>query len=247
MLLVERLVGCVARCADGFPDKRRGRNTSYRMRDFTAAAFSVFFMQSPSFLAHQRRLEQGHGRSNCTGLFGITEIPSDNHIRNMLDPAPPALLHPAFDEALTALREVPGGLDAFRRLGHHLLIAFDGTAYFCSDAIRCPQCSHRLRSTGKTEYFHAMLGATLVAPGHDKVIPLPPEFIAPQDGAAKQDCENAAVKRWLATHGPRYAKLDAIYLGDDLNSRQPICQAVRDIGGHFIFVCKPSSHPLIEE
>jgi hypothetical protein len=39
----------------------------------------------------------------------------------------------------------------------------------------------------------------------------------------------------------------SVYLGDDLFSRQPLCQAVLDVGGHFLFVCKPSSHPLIEE
>ena len=66
--------------------------------------------------------------------------------------------------------------------------------------------------------------ATLVAPTHDKVIPLEPEFTVPQDGAEKQDCENMAAKRWLTTHGQRYAALDAVYLGDDLFSRQPLCQ-----------------------
>ena len=55
-------------------------------------------MQSPSFLAYQRHLQAGHGRSNCEGLFGISQIPSDNHIRDMLDPADPALLHPMFTE-----------------------------------------------------------------------------------------------------------------------------------------------------
>jgi hypothetical protein len=42
-----------------------------------------------SFLARQRRLEHGHGRSNCGSLFAIAKIPSDNHIRDMLDPAEP--------------------------------------------------------------------------------------------------------------------------------------------------------------
>ena len=57
----------------------------------------------------------------------------------------------------------------------------------------------------------------------------------------------AAAKRWLTAHSQRYAPLDPVYLGDDLFSRQPLCQAVLDAGGHFIFVCKPSSHPLIQE
>ena len=217
------------------------------MGDIGMAAFAVFFMQSPSFLGHQRRLEHGHGRSNCESLFAITKIPSDNHIRDLLDPADPALLDPVFAETLAALECRAGGLASFRRLGDHVLIALDGTEYFCSKAIHCPNCSTRLRGKAGKEYFHAMLGATLVAPGHNKVVPLQPEFIVPQDGAEKQDCENAAAKRWLAAHAASYARLNPIYLGDDLFSRQPLCEAVLAAGSHFIFVCKPSSHPLIAE
>ncbi len=36
-------------------------------------------------------------------------------------------------------------------------------------------------------------------------------------------------------------------LGDDLYSHQPFCQAVRDQGGHFLFVCRPDSHPTLYE
>jgi hypothetical protein len=221
------------------------------------AAFSAFFMQSPSFLSHQRRLETGHGRSNCESLFGLSKIPSDNHIRDMLDGASPELLNPIFVETVELLRQSEGGLNEFLRLGDQVLIALDGTEYHCSKSIHCQHCSHRQRGvskgkngqtkSGETEYFHAMLAATLVAPGHDKVIPLQPEFIVPQDGADKQDCENAAAKRWLTAHGRHYAKLGAVFLGDDLFSRQPLCEAVRQVGGSFIFVCKPSSHALIQE
>jgi hypothetical protein len=69
----------------------------------------------------------------------------------------------------------------------------------------------------------------------------------PQDGHDTQDCESMAARRWLAAHGARYARLDPVYLGDDLYSRQPICPDVLATGGHFLFVCKPSSHPTIEE
>jgi hypothetical protein len=247
MGVLDSLLGSLRGCLDGFPDKRRGMNTSYPMGDIGMAAFSVFFMQSPSFLAHQRQFEAGHGRSNCASLFGTGKIPSDNHIRDMLDPADPALLHPVFSETVDQLQRTAGGLDVFRRLGGRLLIALDGTEYYCSKKIHCPQCATRLRGKGETDYYHAMLAATLVAPGHDKVVPLEPMFIIAQDGSEKQDCENTAAKRWLAVHGQRYAALGAVYLGDDLFSRQPLCQAVKDAGGHFVFVCKPSSHPLIQE
>jgi hypothetical protein len=247
MPALDSLLGSLRGCLDRFPDKRRGMNATYGIGDIGMAAFSVFFMQSPSFLAHQRQLEEGHGRSNCASLFGIAKIPSDNHIRDMLDPASPALLHPAFAAIVEQLRRINGGLDVFRRLGGRVLIALDGTEYHGSRKIHCAHCSTRVRGQGGIEYHHSMLAATLVAPGHDKVVPLEPAFIVPQDGAEKQDCENRAAKRWLATHGQRYAALDPVYLGDDLFSRQPLCQAVLDVGGHFIFVCKPSSHPLIQE
>ena len=103
-----------------------------------------------------------------------------------------------------------------QRLDGRLLIAFDGTEYHCSRKIHCAQCSKRRRADGGTEFFHGFLGASLVAPGHAQVLPLPPEPIAPQDGAEKQDCERNAAKRWLATHAQSMARYRPIYLGDDL-------------------------------
>lgn len=216
------------------------------MADFAVAAFAPFFMQCPSFLAHQRHLETGQGRSNCETLFGIRKIPGDGQIRAKLDPVEPAVFHPMFGDILAEL-EQSGGLAQMRCLDGALLIALDGTEYHCSDKIHCPNCSHRKRGKRGTEYFHAMLAATIVAPGHNRAIPLEPAFIVPQDGHDKQDCESRAARRWLATHGGRYRRLRPVYLGDDLFSRQPICHAVLQAGGHFIFVCKPDSHPAIEE
>lgn len=102
-------------------------------------------------------------------------------------------------------------------------------------------------STPSSVPAHTFLGASIVAPGHKQVLPLPPEFIVPQDGAEKQDCERNAVKRWLAHHGPAVAWLRPIVLGDDLFACQPIAAAVQQAGGNFIFTCKPTSHRTIVE
>ena len=246
MDVLSSLLGALRSCCATLPDRRTGANRRYAMTDIALSAFAVFFMQSPSFLAHQRQLARGQGRSNCETLFGVERIPSDNHLRAMLDPVPPERLFPAFDAALAAL-ERTGGLAAFRRPGGHVLIALDGTEYFRSAKIRCRRCSKRARAGGAEEWFHTLLAATLVAPGHDRVVPLPPEFVAPQDGHAKQDCESRAVRRWLAEHGPGLARLAPVYLGDDLFACQPVCQAVRATGGHFLFVAKPASHPTLTE
>ena len=80
MEVLESLIGAVRRCCAGFPDQRTGTNVRYSMADIGMGAFSLFFVQSPSFLDFQRRLEAGHGRSNCQTLFGMSRIPTDNHI-----------------------------------------------------------------------------------------------------------------------------------------------------------------------
>lgn len=216
------------------------------MADIGLSAFSLFFMGCPSFLAHQRVLAEGHGRSNCQTLFGMSAIPSDNYIRLMLDGAAPAAFDGLFFNALEAL-VAADAMAPFQRLGGRVLIALDGTEHHGSRKIHCPQCSKRRRADGGTEFFHAVLGASLVAPGHAQVLPLPPEFIAPQDGAEKQDCERNAAKRWLAKHGASMARHRPIYLGDDLFACQPIVEAIQNCAGSFILTCKPTSHQTIAE
>ena len=243
MEMLETLLRGVRSAGAAFPDKRRGEVT-YSMADIGLSAFSLFFMQSESFLAHQRALEEGRKTSNCQSLFGITAVPTDNHIRAMLDPVPPSYLQPAFDQSLDRLRR-HDGLRAFQRLGGRVLIALDGTEYFCSQKLGCPQCLTRRRVKGKTENYHAMLAATVVAPGHAMALPMMPEFIAPQDGAAKQDCERNAAKRWLAAHAKRLMDLRPIYLGDDLFACQPVAAAITAAGGAFLLTAKPASHKAL--
>src|SRR5262245_7226390 len=171
-LLLSLVAGLKAVCAT-FPDGRQGRAGNIAMADFGLSAFAMFFMQSVSFLAFQRRLEKGHGRSNCQTLFGIEKIPSDNYVRDKLDLADPVLLEPCFARVEQLLAQ-PALRRAFGRLGDRTLVAWDGTEYFGSQNISCPQCLTRKRSNGKVESYHTLLAATVVAPGHSRVIPLFP-------------------------------------------------------------------------
>ena len=196
-LLPSLFAGLTAVCAT-FPDGRKGRGGNIEISDFGLAAFSMFFMQSASFLAYQRTLEKGHGRSNCQTLFGIGGIPSDNYIRGRLDEAHPALLQSCFERMETLLAK-PAMRQAFGRLGGRTLVAWDGTQYFSSQKLGCPNCLTRERSNGRCENYHCLLSATVVAPGHSKVVPLMPEFVTSQDGAEKQDCERSVNLRFIAT------------------------------------------------
>ena len=243
MLIFDRLLGGLKAACAGFPDKRKGVGV-YSMADIGLSAFSLFFMQSESFLSHQRALEEERATSNCRTLFGMAKIPTDNHIRSMLDPVHPSHLQPAFDRALAVLGE-HGGLEAFQRLDGRILIALDGTEYFCSQKLGCAHCQPRKRANGKVESYHSMLAATIVAPGHAMAIPLMAEFIVKPDGAEKQDCERNAAKRWLATHAERVRGLRPVYLGDDLFACQPIAEAILSSGGDFLVTAKPQSHKAL--
>jgi hypothetical protein len=156
----------------------------------------------------------------------MANIPTDATIRSLLDQVPPSCLQGSFDEVLAVMRK--HGMQAFEQLGGRTLIAFDGTEFFCSQKLGCAHCQTRRRANGKTDFYHAMLAASIVAPGHAMVLPLMPEFITRQDGAEKQDCEREACKRWLLAHGARVKELRPIYLGDDLFACQPICAVSSD-------------------
>jgi hypothetical protein len=228
---------------DRLPEHRAGKNTTYLIRDAALGAFSVFFMQSPSFLAYQEMMQCNAGHNNATSLFGVETIPSDNQIRNLLDPLEPGYLFGVFGQ-VSALLEESGELQAYRTYRDNLLIILDGTQYFSSKEIHCDNCSSRTHGD-ETTYFHAVLTPVIAAPGNSRVIALEPEFMVPQDGHEKQDCERAAAKRWLEQYGSRYAAFKATLLGDDLFCNQPLCERVLAQKFTFIFVCKPDSHPEV--
>ena len=245
-LSFDHLVGKLQQLFQEFPDKRTGKNTIYSIQDVAMAAFSVFFTQSPSFLAHQTAMAEVKGKSNAQTLFGIQSIPSDNHIRQLLDVVPPQQVFPMFDTAFTGLNE-SGQLQAFRAVNDQLLIALDGTQYHSSNTIHCESCTAKQHRNGTTSYSHTVVTPVIVAPGNPHVLPLAPEFITPQDGHQKQDCETAAAKRWISQYSSRYRALNVTLLGDDLYSRQPLCEQVIGAGMNFIFVCKTQSHKTLYE
>ncbi len=228
----------------GLPDRRTGDNTKFSMADIGLGAFSVFFTQSPSFLAHQKTVEQTKGRSNAQSLFHIEQIPCDNHIRQTLDPVPPEKLFPLYDQVFQALRQ-KGVLENYRAVHDTLPIALDGTWYNSSQKLSCQNCSCIEHKSGEKTHYHSAITPVIGAPGQPHAISLRPEFITPQDGHTKQDCEIAAAKRWLEKNGALYSSLQVTLLGDDIYSHQPFCRKTLLYDFHFIYVCKPDSHQTL--
>lgn len=224
-------------------DKRTGQNVQYEVNDAAQAAFAIFFMQSASFLAGQRHLRQAKGKSNAETVFKMKRIPTDTHIRNLLDPVSPREMSDEFRFLLAQLAD-SGYLSQWHVLDRRLAFSLDGVYYFSSKKISCSKCQRHAHEEG-TVYLHSVITPVIVAPEQPHVLPYVPEFIIPQDGTEKQDCEINAAKRWVQQEADVLRQHCAILLGDDLYSRQPLCEMVLNQGCDFIFVCHRDSHPAL--
>ena len=228
----------------GWVDPRTSPNRLYTLCDAGLAGFSVFFMQSPSFLAYQRQMQRQRGRNNASSLFGVGRIPSDPEIRNLLDLVAAKDVRQPFWSILDMVDDA-GYLAEYQYAGTWLL-SLDGTGYFSSTAIHCANCSTAVR--GETTYYaHNVVLPVLVRPGKAEVLMLEPEFITPQDGAEKQDCERNAGKRWIERNAAHFSGRPVTVLADDLYCNQPFCQLLVDHDLDFIMTCKPDSHPTLYE
>nr|MBS0022161.1 hypothetical protein [Gammaproteobacteria bacterium] len=115
-LMLSNIVKQLRTTFEAFADPRSGRNTRYTMVDAALSAFSVFFMQSPPFLEHQRTLQEAQGKNNAQTLFGVYQIPTDNHIRTLLDGVEPTAVYRMFTYLFQGLQQ-EGMVDRLRALG----------------------------------------------------------------------------------------------------------------------------------
>jgi hypothetical protein len=242
-LSLQNIMGHLRKRWSKLPDLRKpNNNTKYSIAAGVLSAFAVFFMQSASFLAHQQLLEKKKGRSNARSLFQVDDIPSDPQIRNLLDPLSSSNFQKDFWVLLDGLKGQPH-LMKFRTELDTYAITMDGVTFFSSEKISCPNCLKREDRNGTEHFYHSAITPVFVKPGKAQVLPLPPEFIVPQDGSEKQDCERLAAKRWLSQHHKHFADYSVTYLGDDLYANQPLCQLIAETYRQFFtFVCKPESH-----
>ena len=229
---------------ENLPDHRQGKNTQYTLSDAGMSAFSVFFTQCPSFLAHQRLLETNRGKSNATTLFSMEKIPCDNQIRKLLDAIGPDELYPVFWSVYDRLKH-GGYLSEYTGFSQNLLLSLDGLEYFSSKTIHCSNCRQKQSRDESTIYSHSVITSVLVSTRTHHVIALEPEFIDTQDGYDKQDCEQNAIKRWIERNATRFPPHQITILADDLHCKQPLLKLLLDSHFNFIVVCKPQSHKTL--
>ena len=160
--LFEEMLRLLKGALSRIPEHRTGSNTLFEIEDAGLAAFAVFFMQSPSFLAHQRDMQRKKRKNNARSLFGVQKIPCDEQVRNLLDPPDPAQLGELFWDTY-ALLAAKGHLQGYAGVGGTRLISLDGSQYFSSQKIHCENCRVQEQDQ-KVIYSHQVMAAVLCAP-----------------------------------------------------------------------------------
>lgn len=234
------------------PDQRSINHITHSIRDAIFVSFSGFFLQARSLKGHINFLKKSKASKNRKALFNIQTIPTDNQIRNIIDPIPTIHFEEAQDDIIFKMQR-SGILKEFKKtiriknqlieMGH--LIGLDGIEYFRSKKIHCDSCCQVHHKDGTIDYFHRALLGGLIHPAQDLFLPITQEFIIKQDGCEKEDCERKAAKRWLKKFREKHPHLPVTILGDDAFCTQPYICDLRTNRCGFILSCQPGSHKTL--
>jgi hypothetical protein len=85
-------------------DNRQQSKVDYSMHDCVMSVFAMMYLQDPSILAFQRRIQDRIQKNNLNTIFGVHNIPKDNQLRNVLDGLPIEALSPIFANFLSDLQ-----------------------------------------------------------------------------------------------------------------------------------------------
>ena len=219
---------CIEILRDGFnkiPDPRTGFS-KIGLNDFLMSSYAIFALKYPSLLNFENAMKDDHRFANLKSLFGVKQVPSDTHLRDIMDQISWVNFRPIFKKLFASIQESKI-LEKFEfmRVNNrpHYLLNIDGTGYFRSEKIEC-NCCLNYKGTEKRKlpsFGHNMLGASLAMPDYDVVIPLCPEPIMKQDGTNKNDHEILAFKRFIIDFRREHSKLDVVVGLDALYGNDP--------------------------
>ena len=217
--------------------------------DCLMAGLAVFVFKFSSLLEFDK---QCHGEEKHTivksleRIFKIQNVPSDTTFRERVDEIDSAVFRTVYRSFFRLLQRGKV-LDNYKFLEERFLVPLDGTQFFSSGAISCPNCCEKDMKNGEKFYYHQMLGAVIVHPQYKEVLPLCPEMIEKKDGDKKNDCERNAAKRWIEHFKREHPKLKITIVGDGLSSNAPFVKILQENDIKFILVAKESDHKYMFE
>ena len=240
-LSADSLVALLRNRFEKLTDSRSGQPV-ISVADALMSAFAMFSLKDPSLLAFDKRRDD----KNLEALYQIERVPSDTQMRVILDPVPPEELRPAFGDVFRAVQRGKV-LESYHYLDEGYLLALDGTGYFSSEKVHCPNCMEKHHADGRVSYYHQTLGAAILHPDPSAVLPLMPEPILKQDGETKNDCERNAARRYLAKFRADHPTLQVVVVEDALSSNAPHVRDLQEYDMHFILGVKEGDHAYLFE
>lgn len=235
-----------------FSDPRTGP-FKIRLEDFLMSAYSIFYLKEPSLLAFEEKY-RGDDLiyKNLKNLVGINHIPSDTHLRDILDLVDYRQYRKVFTDIFSYVQQTKL-LEQFSFLNikgeSYYLVAVDGTGYFTSSKVSCDYCSHYHDEDEdkQTRFGHHVLAASLLHPDKKEVISFCPEPIRKQDGQKKNDCEFNAFKRFIDDFKREHPKLRVIFLLDALYANTPLVRLLNEYDYPYIISVKETKSTLFAQ
>jgi len=228
---IDQLVALLRECFQKVKDPRPGSKI-ISMNDFLMSSYAIFSLKYPSLLRFDQQSKEDIGH-NIKALFDIEHLPSDTHLRDIMDEVNPKHLRRIFTSLFAEVQKTKVlsnyELTAVKGVPHYLL-SVDGTGYFSSSKISCDQCIRYNKKEGATRelrFGHNVLAASLVHPDQREVFSFCPEPIMVQDGVDKNDCEINAFKRFIADFRREHPKLAVIFTLDALYANTPVLELLK--------------------
>ena len=252
-LTLEAIIALLATTFRGLEDARAAARLAYSLHDTLMSGFALMFFQHPSLLQFQRAMQQKRRRCNLGTILGVTEVPSDTQMREILDGIDPEPLRALLPRLWEKIRRAGWGtrfkttLPTGRHQGDYYTVALDGSEYFHSTKIQCGGCLRRTAAKGQVHYSHQVVAATVVRAGSHQVVPLDAEEVHNTEGQLTQDCELTAGKRLIARLRRDHPQMPLILTGDDLYAHVPFVKQLQQYRLHYVLVAKPASHPFFWE
>ena len=95
----DALISDYANCIQKLLDHRREKSNDYEVFDVMMSALACMYMQSPSLLAFQKRLEKNAHKNNLISMFKVRKTPGNTAMKDFIDEVPPSDLAPIFKQS----------------------------------------------------------------------------------------------------------------------------------------------------
>ena len=246
VVTVQHFFGGFERLFQGLTDQRNPVDVTYPLSVLMATGVLMFLLR----LGARRQIakllrENGPSAAKYQALFEVHSCPHGDTLNYAFVRANVAEVQEVVTSMTEALirRKV---LYRHRLLDQYFLVAIDGTGMLTFSERHCPNCMTRT-CHGRTQYYHPVLEAKLVAPT-GFVFSLMTEFIEnPGENPTKQDCELKAFYRLAERLKQRFPRLPICLLLDGLFAGGPTFSICEKNYWKYLIVLQEDDIPYIND